>query len=86
MYDYKEQKKVVFTEEGQKMFLAIRDNVKRLIKEAGAVDMEHAIATEAGGDSWERMACVDRLVELKEIREIPRETYVAAQYKVFIIA
>lgn len=83
MYKYSEQKKIVFTDEGQRIFLSIRDNVKRLIREAGAVDMESAISG-ADGDSWENMACVDRLVELGEIREIPRETYVAAQYRVFI--
>lgn len=85
MYNYEEQRKVVFTEEGQKIFLAIRDNVKRLIKEAGAVDMEHAISR-IGGDSWENMACVDRLVELGEIREIPMHTYSGGQYRVFITA
>lgn len=86
MYKYKEQKKVVFTDEGQRMFLAIRNNVKRLINLAGAVDMESAMG-DISGDSWERMACVDRLVELGEIREIlPRDTYVAAQYRVFITA
>ena len=84
MYDYKKQRKVVFTEEGQKMFLAIRDKVKQLIGVAGAVDMQHAIS--GNGGDWEAMACVDRLVELKEIREIPRETYVVAQYRVFITA
>lgn len=83
MYKYSEQKKIVFTDEGQKMFLAIRDNVKRLIREAGAVDMACAISV-VSGDSWENMACVDRLVELGEIREISRETYVAGQYRVFI--
>lgn len=33
MYDYKIERKKIFTEEGQKTFLKIRDNVKELLKE-----------------------------------------------------
>lgn len=61
MYDYKKERKYVFTEEGQVVFLEIRDRVNNLLKTAGAVRMFEATG---GACSWERMACVDRLVEL----------------------
>ena len=71
MYKYEELKQNLFTEEGQRMFLSIRDGVHALIKKAGAVTMGKAMMCgSGGGDSWDMMACVDRLVELGEIREI----------------
>lgn len=82
MYVYEEEKKVIFTEEGSRMFLRIRDKVKHLLKEAGAVRMKEAISGNSGS-SWEMLACVDRLVELCEIREItPANT--PGQWRVFI--
>lgn len=84
MYNYKEHRSFVFTEEGQVAFLAIRDNVKRLIKEAGCVTMEQAISIVDSGDSWDMLACVDRLVELREIKEICRQYKPIAQNRIFI--
>ena len=63
------------------MFLSIRDRVNSLLKQAGAVRMQEAISGETGS-SWQMLACVDRLVELGEIREITGD--VAGQYRVFI--
>lgn len=83
MYKYSEAKPRLFTEDGQKMFLAIRDNVHRLLKLAGAVRMEEAMC--GGGSSWDMLACVDRLVELGEIREITNGD-VAGQHRVFVSA
>ena len=36
-----------------------------------------------GSDSWMMLACVDRLVELKEIREVTGNN-VAGQHRVFM--
>jgi len=69
MYDYKVERKRVFTEDGQVTFLAIRDNIKRLLKESGAVRMQEATKG-IGGDSWTLLACVERLIELGELEEI----------------
>jgi hypothetical protein len=80
MYNYNEEKTKVFTEANQTTFLKIRDNVQRLLKESGAVTMDKAIS-KVGGDTWFLMACVDRLVELNEIREVP--TNYAGQHRVF---
>ncbi len=84
MYSYSEEKPKIFTEEGQKMFLAIRDHVHDLLEQAGAVRMGEAFATCGGGDSWTMLACVDRLVELGEIAEIT-DSSTAGQDRVFVI-
>ena len=81
MYRYEELKPKIFTEEGQEMFLRIRDNVNALLKVAGVVQMQKAI-NGCTGDTWHMMACVDRLVELNEIREI--KTDGAGQHRIFV--
>ncbi len=85
MYNYEELKPTLFTEENQKLFLGIRDQVQGMIKQSGAVDMGHAMELPTGAgaaNSWTMMACVDRLVELGELREIP--TNGAGQDRVFV--
>ena len=84
-YNYKEQKKNIFTEEGQKMFLKIRDNAHQLLESSGAFMMGHVIRNVGGGSSWDMLACVDRLVELGEIRELT-DNSVAGQYRTFVEA
>lgn len=83
-YSYETERPNLFSESGQVMLLKIRDNVQRLLKLAGAVRMEEAIAGVCG-DGWQMLACVDRLVELKEIREIPQSPC-AGQHRVFVKA
>jgi len=83
VYEYEKEKPKLFTDEGQRAFLKVRDNVFHLLKEAGAVRMTEALRGSTG-DSWFQLACVDRMVELGEIRErtIPGE--VAGQDRVFV--
>ena len=81
MYVYKNLKEDLFSDQGQIKFLTVRDNVQRLLKEAGAIRMSEAIRP-VSGDSWLMLACVDRLVELGEIREIT--VNVAGQNRVFV--
>jgi hypothetical protein len=81
MYNYETEKKEIFTEDGQVMFLKIRDNVNDLLKKAGAVRMQEAIA-KTTGSSWTMLACVDRMVELGELREITANG-IAGQHRVF---
>ena len=83
MYNYENEKPKIFTENGQEMFLKIRDKVKMLLKQSGAFMLENAISG-ITGDSWSMLACVDRLVELKEIKEITDKTKVAGQHRVFV--
>lgn len=83
MYKYQEIKPRIFTEDGSVMFTAIRDRVKRLLREAGAFTMGLAI-TGTCGDSWVMLACVDRLLELGEICEVTRGMGVSGQNRVFV--
>jgi hypothetical protein len=43
MYDYAKEREHIFTEQGQRLFLEIRDRVQRLIAASGAVTMGKAI-------------------------------------------
>lgn len=67
MYHYPTERPRVFTEEGQVMFLEIRDEAKRLIELSGAVTSIKLMVCTAG-DSFLMLACIDRLVELRELR------------------
>ena len=84
MYKYEDLKPTVFTENGQEMFLKIRDQISYFLKISGAVRMQEAL-TGTYGDSWESMACVDRLIELGEIKEITGPETIG-QHRVFISA
>lgn len=81
-YDYKTIKPTLFTDNGQRMFLKIRDRVHGLLKQAGAVRMTEAIAGNTGS-VWDMLACVDRMVELGEIVEITPKDAVG-QSRIFI--
>jgi hypothetical protein len=82
VYSYEEMKPTVLTDEGQIKFLKVRDHVHKVLAESGAITLEKAMSTVYGG-SWEAMACVDRLVELKEIKEVP-QTNIPMQQKIYI--
>lgn len=83
MYQYNEVKPRLFTDDGQRMFLRVRDFVNATLKTAGAVRMQEAMGAAGSGDSWTMLACVDRLAELGEIRELPQSD-VAGQHRVFV--
>lgn len=82
-YNYEDQKQNLFTDEGQRMFLRIRDRAKELLAQSGAARCQELMAGAGGGDSWIMLACVDRLVELGEIREIP-QVQCAGQHRIFV--
>jgi len=82
MYSYEEQKAKMFTDEGQRKLLIVRDTVRKLLEDAGAFRMDKAWSRLGTYDSWEALAYVDRLVELNEIHEVTRSSR-AAQYRVF---
>lgn len=84
MYRYENEKPKLFTEDGQIDFLKIRDTANSLLDVAGAFKLFSACKN-VSGDSWFMMACVDRLVELGEIREITQNN-VAGQDRVFVRA
>lgn len=83
-YRYEDLRPQLFTEEGQRGPLAIRDAAFRLTALAGAVMAVKLMEVPCPlDDTWLRMACIDRLVELKELVEITDAT-VAGQYRVFV--
>jgi len=71
-YDYQIQRKELFSDEGQRLFLAVRNGVCSIIGKSGAITMGKAMAVKVGMgyDGWTFMACIDRMVELGELREI----------------
>jgi hypothetical protein len=83
MYTYQVYRSQVLTEEGQIMLPKIRDNAKRLIQEAGAASFRKIISV-ADGDICDMLACVDRLVELQEIREVSNSYSSASHDRIFI--
>jgi len=82
MYNYQNEKHKIFTEEGQEMFLKIRDEAHRLLNVAGAFSLFNATKN-CSGEVWAMMACVDRLVELGEIVEIAN-THTFSDARIFI--
>ena len=81
-YSYQEQRANVFTEDGQVMFLRIRDEAKRLLEESGAVTCGKLMV--GSGDSWVMLACIDRLVELGELRRVTPRGSCSTQDEVFV--
>lgn len=82
-YSYATQRSRVFTEDGVTMLLKIRDTTKELIKKAGVARCDKMMAG-CTGDSWDMLACIDRLVEMGDIHEIPNTMSGAGQHRVFI--
>jgi hypothetical protein len=83
MYVYADYRDYVFTEEGQRTFLSIRDKAGALTKQAGAATMEKIIGWQTGLN-WHHMACVDRLVEIGDLLEIPNTVTKAGQFRLFM--
>jgi hypothetical protein len=81
-YSYQEQRSRLFTDDGQRMFLRIRDEAQRLLKLSGAVTCEKLMV--GSGDSWVMLACIDRLVELGELRRVTTVGSCATQREVFV--
>lgn len=83
-YNYATQKPNLFTEDGQVMFLKIRDAAKALLETSGAVTSDKLISAAGTGSNWDTLACVDRLVELGELLEVPNPHSSAGQHRIFI--
>lgn len=84
MYNYHEHRKKVFTEEGQLTFLAVRDAVHNLIDIAGAARVTEIIKSSKSTDDTDMfLACIDRLVELREIQEVTESEEVMGQKRIF---
>lgn len=84
-YSYENERTKLFTEEGQIMLLKIRDEAHRLLAEAGAFQGGRAWKN-VSGDTWMMHACLDRLVELGELRRVTPIGSVWGQHEVFVAA
>ena len=82
MYDYKAQRKELFTENGASILLEVRDKVHAGLKQTGAVMLGHMMVS---GLSWVSIAAIDYLVERGEIREVTGND-VTGQHRVFVKA
>lgn len=82
-YTYEEHRNFVFTEEGQELFLKIRDKIKELLDVSGACRVGNVI-NNISGDTWNKLACIDRLSELGEIREIIDPNSSMGQHRVLV--
>lgn len=83
MYDYHTEKPALFTEEGQRMFLRVRDAANKHCAEAGCVRIDALMRVAGSGSSGTQLACCDRLLELGEFREIPQNNC-AGQHRIFV--
>jgi hypothetical protein len=81
-YHYEEQKPRLFTEEGQVLFLRVRDAAQALLKTSGAFMADAIFGRSGGGETWMMLASLDRMVELGELVEIDQGR-VAGQHRVF---
>jgi hypothetical protein len=81
MYDYKEHKHHVFTDEGQRMFMDIYRKSVEQLKFSGAFRLGNVISG-VSGSTWDMIACVDRMVELGLIQEVTKDC--SAQARVFV--
>jgi hypothetical protein len=84
MYNYQDERSYVFTDEGQRNFLKIRDHIGDLLKKAGAFKMINVLAILESSNAWQIATCVYRLVELNEIKQVNRTETVAMQDEIFI--
>lgn len=71
-YRYLDHRQKMFTDEGQRLLLDVRDATFDLLETSGAAKVE-AIIDEAAGtlgavDSWEVLTCVDRLIEIGDLK------------------
>jgi hypothetical protein len=84
MYRYEDLKTRLLTDDGQRIFLKARDAAHALLAKAGAFSAERLFNAFSCPDSWLALACVDRLVELGEIRCIHQHPDTWAQHRVYV--
>lgn len=65
------------------MLLKVRDKAFNLTTLAGAVRSAELMGKGITGDTWDLLACMDRLIELGDLREITPPD-VAGQDRIFV--
>ncbi len=84
MYNYKDEKPKLLTDEGQKSVIKALKNAQRLLQSAGAFKAFSILENVNYDDTFVAMAILDRLVELGEIREVTSSN-VMGQDRVFVL-
>ena len=82
-YSYATMKEKTLTDEGVNALFAIRDRAHKLIDFAGACRYEVMLKGIHISDNWLALACVDRLVEMGEIKEVVIPG-VPTQWRIFV--
>jgi hypothetical protein len=86
-YRYEDLRPQVVTDEGQRALLKVRDHVQQLLKSSGAFRVQEVLSVPGvGGDIWFRLALIDRLEELGEIRRVQQAQRVAGQDEIYVRA
>lgn len=80
-YKYYEERAKLFTEEGQRSFLKVRDKAFELLKVSGAFEAGKVIGE--AGDWWVGLACLDRMVEIGDLRKLNEDRW--AQFWIFTL-
>lgn len=84
MYKYEDFREGLFTDEGQRKLIPARDKIFEILEHSGVITMDKAMnCIRGGGDSWERMAVIDRLVEMGDLTEVFGNETVKGQHRVF---
>lgn len=83
MYNYYDYKQRLMTEKGQELLFAALRGIRKACETAGACRAFSGLVDVDYGDTFTAMAILDRLIELKEIREVT--VGVAGQDRVFVI-
>lgn len=82
-YDYEAEKAKLWSDEGQRRFIKVRDVTLAMCATAGACRSGKVLEKGGSGDGWEVFACLDRMVELGELVEVTGPA-VAGQDRVFV--
>jgi len=71
MYQYSQERGRIFTDDGQRDFLKVRDHVKKLLSQAGAVRMQEQCESLAVTLGLHWLALID-LSNLKRFARLPQ--------------
>jgi hypothetical protein len=82
-YIYSELRDGLFTDEGQRDLVKVRDAAFAMLSVARVVRMDALMSAARTGDPQRQMALVDRLVEIGDLREVSLVGPVAGQHRIF---
>lgn len=86
-YSYQTERPYVFSEEGSENVMRAKNYIDKALEQHGAVRCEEAMSGanfKGCPTSWERLVCIDRLVEIGEIRGVREGRGFATQHQVYI--